>query len=123
MCICAAAPCQHFTHRSIDSITSYSITIYHRDAERNPGAAAGTLYLAPHRLERAGLIASSWSMVGGCRRHTYRLTPAGRRTLRAERIAWRDTHQARWRAGSPHTRCADRRCVGKGLSALSRDDK
>ena len=50
----------------------------------------GTLYPALHRLERAGLIASSWSVVGGRRRRTYKLTPAGRQTLRAERTAWQE---------------------------------
>jgi DNA-binding PadR family transcriptional regulator len=44
----------------------------------------GTLGPALHRLERAGLIAGSWSMVGG--RRTYRPTPAGL-TFRAERTA------------------------------------
>jgi PadR family transcriptional regulator PadR len=50
----------------------------------------GTVYPALHRLERAGLIASSWSQVGGRRRRTYQLTPAGRRTLGAERTAWQE---------------------------------
>ena len=50
----------------------------------------GTIYPALHRLERAGLIAGSWSVVGGRRRRTYRLTPAGRRTLGAERTAWQE---------------------------------
>jgi PadR family transcriptional regulator, regulatory protein PadR len=50
----------------------------------------GTIYPALHRLENAGLIASSWSVVGGRRRRTYKLTPAGRRTLRAERTAWQE---------------------------------
>jgi PadR family transcriptional regulator PadR len=50
----------------------------------------GTIYPALHRLERAGLIASSWSQVGGRRRRTYKLTPAGRRTLGAERTAWQE---------------------------------
>jgi PadR family transcriptional regulator PadR len=50
----------------------------------------GTLYPALHRLERAGLIASTWSVVDGRRRRTYKLTPNGRRTLRAERTAWQE---------------------------------
>jgi PadR family transcriptional regulator len=51
---------------------------------------SGTVYPALHRLERAGLIASSWSTSSGRRRRTYELTPAGRRSLVAERAAWRE---------------------------------
>jgi PadR family transcriptional regulator, regulatory protein PadR len=50
----------------------------------------GTIYPALHRLERAGLIAGSWSTVDGRRRRTYRLTAAGQRRLHAERSNWRD---------------------------------
>lgn len=50
----------------------------------------GTVYPALHRLERAGLIAGSWSTVEGRRRRTYRLTPAGARRLHADRSDWRE---------------------------------
>jgi PadR family transcriptional regulator, regulatory protein PadR len=50
----------------------------------------GTVYPALRRVEDAGLIAGSWSVVDGRRRRTYRLTPAGRERLRADRTAWRD---------------------------------
>ncbi len=50
----------------------------------------GTVYPALHRLERAGLIDGTWSVVEGRRRRTYRLTPAGRAHLVAERETWRD---------------------------------
>jgi PadR family transcriptional regulator, regulatory protein PadR len=49
----------------------------------------GTVYPALHRLERAGLVAGTWSEAGGRRRRVYELTPAGRRTLEAERGTWR----------------------------------
>jgi PadR family transcriptional regulator, regulatory protein PadR len=49
----------------------------------------GTVYPALHRLERAGLIASTWATVAGRRRRTYQLTDAGRRQLREERKSWR----------------------------------
>lgn len=49
----------------------------------------GTIYPALHRLERARLIAGTWSIVDGRRRRTYRLTPAGRRRLEADRSSWR----------------------------------
>ena len=50
----------------------------------------GIVYPALHRLETAGLIAGSWSTVDGRRRRTYRLTPAGRRRLHADRHDWRE---------------------------------
>jgi DNA-binding PadR family transcriptional regulator len=50
----------------------------------------GTVYPALHRLERAGLIAGSWSTVGGRRRRSYQLTPAGRRALSDERSSWQE---------------------------------
>jgi transcriptional regulator len=59
--------------------------------ERSEGAfdlAEGTLYPALYRLERAGLLASSWSTAGGRRRRTYRLTRRGRSALAAERRDW-----------------------------------
>jgi DNA-binding PadR family transcriptional regulator len=49
----------------------------------------GTVYPALHRLERAGLVSSAWSVVHGRRRRTYDLTPAGRRALADERAGWR----------------------------------
>jgi PadR family transcriptional regulator, regulatory protein PadR len=50
----------------------------------------GTVYPALHRLEAAGLIAGSWSVVDGRRRRTYRLTAAGRRRLSTDRGNWRE---------------------------------
>jgi PadR family transcriptional regulator, regulatory protein PadR len=50
----------------------------------------GTVYPALRRLEQAGLIRGTWSEAGGRRRRVYDLTPAGRRTLAAERGTWRD---------------------------------
>ena len=49
----------------------------------------GTVYPALHRLERAGLVTSSWSTDPRPRR-TYQLTPAGRRALGTERSAWQE---------------------------------
>jgi PadR family transcriptional regulator PadR len=51
--------------------------------------AEGTLYPALHRLERAGLVASEWSVESGRRRRTYRLTRLGERTLGERRSEWR----------------------------------
>jgi PadR family transcriptional regulator PadR len=48
----------------------------------------GTVYPALHRLERAGLITSSWETVGGRRRRAYRLTLAGESALHEQRAVW-----------------------------------
>ena len=50
----------------------------------------GTIYPALRRLEQAGLIAGSWSVVAGRRRRCYRLTAAGQRALAGRRAAWRE---------------------------------
>ncbi len=50
----------------------------------------GTIYPALRRLEQTGLIAGSWSIVGGRRRREYRLTAAGGRALTGRRADWRD---------------------------------
>lgn len=50
---------------------------------------SGTIYPALHRLELAGLIASTWSVVGGRQRRTYQLTRKGRAVLDRERESWR----------------------------------
>ncbi len=51
---------------------------------------AGTVYPALHRLERAGLIDSTWATVGGRRRRTYELTEDGHRSLEEQRSSWRE---------------------------------
>src|SRR5258706_10464423 len=48
----------------------------------------GTIYPALRRLEQAGLITGSWSVVGGRRRREYRLTAAGTRALTGKRADW-----------------------------------
>lgn len=50
----------------------------------------GTVYPALHRLERAGLIVGSWSVVDGRRRRSYQLTAAGQHKLTGERANWRE---------------------------------
>lgn len=50
----------------------------------------GTVYPALRRLERAGLLAGTWSQAGGRKRRVYELTKAGRRALDTERVTWRD---------------------------------
>ena len=49
-------------------------------ARRSAGAfdlPEGTVYPALHRLEKAGLLASSWSRDAGRRRRVYEITRAG----------------------------------------------
>jgi DNA-binding PadR family transcriptional regulator len=48
----------------------------------------GTVYPALHRLERSGLITSSWIEAAPRRRRMYRLTAAGRRALNQSRATW-----------------------------------
>jgi PadR family transcriptional regulator PadR len=50
----------------------------------------GTIYPALHRHERAGLLASRWSLVAGRRRRVYELTRKGEETLDDRRRAWRE---------------------------------
>ncbi|MEU6882399.1 helix-turn-helix transcriptional regulator [Streptomyces sp. NPDC046712] len=50
----------------------------------------GTIYPALNRLERIGLLSSSWESVGERRRRCYELTDAGRSSLASERTAWRE---------------------------------
>jgi PadR family transcriptional regulator PadR len=49
----------------------------------------GTVYPALHRLERRGLLKSSWSQAHARRRRVYRLTAAGRRELESKTKEWR----------------------------------
>ena len=50
----------------------------------------GSLYPALHRMEKARLIAGSWSVTGNGRRaRIYRLTDAGRTRLSEVRDTWR----------------------------------
>ncbi|GAA2602690.1 PadR family transcriptional regulator [Streptomyces axinellae] len=61
--------------------------------ERSGGALelrTGTIYPALNRLERLGLLDSSWQAQGERRRRCYELTEAGRRTLAGERTAWQE---------------------------------
>ena len=59
--------------------------------ERSEGTfelAEGTLYPSLYRLERRGLVASSWERVEGRRRRVYRLTRAGTGRLQQQRSEW-----------------------------------
>jgi transcriptional regulator len=55
----------------------------------------GSLYPALYRLERQGLVSSSWKMTENTRRaRYYAITAAGRKALAAEREKWIEQSQA-----------------------------
>jgi PadR family transcriptional regulator PadR len=60
--------------------------------ERSGGAfdlPQGTVYPALHRLEDAGLLASTWADASGRRRRIYGLTEQGAAALAADQSEWR----------------------------------
>ncbi len=56
--------------------------------------AEGTIYPALHRLERDGLLSSSWSSQSGRRRRVYSLTRNGRAALQVRRRDWTQSARA-----------------------------
>ena len=75
---------------------AHGYSILQRLKQRSHGAfdlAEGTIYPALHRLERDGLLESSWSTGAGRRRRVYRVTRTGRAALQTRRREW--THFAR----------------------------
>lgn len=48
----------------------------------------GTVYPALHKLERAGLVTSEWSMADGRKRRVYALTAGGHDALALQRRQW-----------------------------------
>ena len=71
---------------------AHGYVILQRLKERSGGVfdlAEGTIYPALHRLERDGLLQSSWSIEQGRRRRVYRVTRAGHSALAARRREWR----------------------------------
>jgi PadR family transcriptional regulator len=71
--------------------------IVERVRERSNGVfdlAEGTVYPALYRLERKGLVSSSWTVVERRRRRVYRLTRRGVADLAERRSEWRRTARA-----------------------------
>ena len=71
---------------------AHGYAILQRLRQRSEGAfelAEGTIYPALHRLERDGLLSSSWSDESGRRRRVYELTARGRRAVGERRREWR----------------------------------
>ncbi|HET8607506.1 MAG TPA: helix-turn-helix transcriptional regulator [Gaiellaceae bacterium] len=70
---------------------AHGYLVVERLKERTGGEldlAEGTIYPALYRLERQGLLESSWSTAGGRRRRVYRLTRRGRDELATRRSDW-----------------------------------
>lgn len=70
---------------------SYGYEIGQTVSERSGGyfeLKEGSLYPALHRLERQGLLRSSWREAEGRRRKYYELTDAGRAELAARKRSW-----------------------------------
>lgn len=70
---------------------AHGYAIIARLRERSDGEfdlAEGTIYPALHRLERAGLVASSVEVAQGRRRRTYALTARGHKEFAAQRREW-----------------------------------
>ena len=78
---------------AVQSLPAHGYAIAERLRTRSQGAfdlPEGTLYPALHRLERAGLLSSRWSEVGGRRRRVYQLTAKGHRALTTRHGEWRE---------------------------------
>jgi transcriptional regulator len=72
-----------------EPLHGYAIVEAIRDASEGAfDLGEGTVYPALYRLERGGQITSKWNRVDGRRRRVYRLTPRGRRELKAKRNEW-----------------------------------
>ncbi len=77
---------------TLDAAPLHGYAVIEELRARSEGAfdlAEGTVYPVLHRLEAEGLLASSWSTVGGRKRRTYRLTRRGRTALARRRGEWR----------------------------------
>lgn len=71
---------------------AHGYAILQRLRERSSGAfdlAEGTIYPALHRLERDGLLSSSWSTGSGRRRRVYSVTRTGSSALEVRRREWK----------------------------------
>lgn len=78
--------------RTLELEPRHGVGIADRIAQITSGTfnvKAGSLFPALHRLEQEGYIAGEWSVSGTGRRvKSYRLEPAGRRQLAAEKKQW-----------------------------------
>jgi PadR family transcriptional regulator, regulatory protein PadR len=84
--------------RTLELEPRHGVAIADRIGQITRGAfqvKAGSLFPALHRLEEEGAIAGEWATSQtGRRTKSYRLTPAGRRLLAAEKREWARVVQA-----------------------------
>ena len=89
--------------------------------DRSDGAfelPEGTVYPALHRLEDAGLLASTWEAVAGRRRRIYHVTMAGERAMAEHARQWREFSGSMARVlGAPAA--GVRGAAPRGLSPVS----
>jgi PadR family transcriptional regulator PadR len=81
----------------LDESPAHGYGVVERLRRRSAGAfdlAEGTVYPALYRLERGGLVTSSWQTAAGRRRRVYRLTRRGRGALVRRRSDWRELARA-----------------------------
>jgi PadR family transcriptional regulator len=81
----------------LDESPAHGYGVVERLRTRSAGAfdlAEGTVYPALYRLERSGLVSSSWQTAAGRRRRVYRLTRRGRGALERRRSDWRELARA-----------------------------
>jgi PadR family transcriptional regulator PadR len=78
--------------RTLELEPRHGVAIADRIEQITKGAftvKAGSLFPALHRLEQEGFIAGEWSLTDAGRRiKSYRLMPAGRQQLAAEKKQW-----------------------------------
>jgi DNA-binding PadR family transcriptional regulator len=70
---------------------AHGYAVVERLAEVSEGAfrlGEGTVYPALRRLEKAGLLRSSWTQFGGRERRVYEVTAKGERALAGQRKEW-----------------------------------
>jgi PadR family transcriptional regulator PadR len=78
------------TLHSLGPVHGYGIVTHiHSVSDNVLRVEEGSLYPALHRLEQAGLVASSWQLSDTSRRaRFYQLTARGRRELKSEEENW-----------------------------------
>src|SRR5687768_12212598 len=78
--------------RTLELEPRHGVAIADRIAQMTNGTfsvKAGSLFPALHRLEQEGFIAGQWAVTEvGRRMKSYKLTPAGRQQLAAEKKQW-----------------------------------
>lgn len=86
---------------------NYGYAIIQRVREASGGEiewSEGMLYPVLHRLEREGLIESTWRVIeNGRRRKYYRLNATGTRSLREYRQQWHAVHATLAQLWGPET--------------------